>query len=144
MQHRFPNIPAHDAIRILQSCFRAELEGGRKEKKDKEREKEISAVLQSPQYKAKRSVSAAAKSLPYEPITCRHLCPCSQPHHEMHRVGVTTLFSSYCQMGIEGRWDVKRLGIAAIETSLRFLDTAPATIIEENMRTKWLFHLFRD
>lgn len=47
-------------------------------------------------------------------------------------------------MGIEGRRDVKRLGIAAIETSLRFLDTAPATIIEENMRTKWLFHLFRD
>lgn len=52
-------------------------------------------------------------------------------------MGVTTLFSSsYCHMGIEGRWDARRLGIAAIETRLRFPDIAPATIIEENTRTK--------
>lgn len=45
--------------------------------------------------------------------------PCPSPlRWEMLGEGVATvIFSSDCQMGSEGRWDVKRLWMAAIETS---------------------------
>lgn len=73
---------------------------------------------------------SAHESLLSEPVTCTQLCPHSQPPCDMLTVSVTTS-STYCQMGIE---EIAELGIAAIETSLRFLDTA--TIIKENTGIK--------
>lgn len=65
-----------------------------------------------------------------EPVTCTQLCLHSQPLCDRLTVSVTTS-STYCQVGIE---EIAELGIAAIETSLRFLDIA--TIIKEKTRIK--------
>jgi len=64
-------------------------------------EREVWAAPQSPRYNDKTPMPreavlqpTAPKSLLYDLVICRHLCPCSQPHRETLSVGVTTFFFS--------------------------------------------------
>lgn len=94
-----------------------------------------------------RSRAAYRRQVPPAP-SCHlqaALPPALRPCTEMLSGGVAIfIFSSDCQAGSRGRWDVKRLWMAAIETSPGFLDTALATAVEENTRITRLFHLSRD
>lgn len=148
MLHRFPSVPSHDAILILQSCFRAGQQGMRRKEKNKgekergrgERERSGLSLMKSQETGATGG-HAAACCMWVPPVWPCHLhtalptlsAPLWHTHWECHNI---------FHLLPNGDWGNSWIGNSSIETSLRFLDTV--TIIKESTRIKWHFYLCRE